>query len=99
MRWRRRTRPRPSRRRYAHGALHSAEAVPLTARRFLHTWPAMGVLGRAAARHVGRPLREVGLAEVYSCFPSAVRVQQRALGLDPPGTPTLTGGTALARAP
>ena len=87
------------RRLYAHVALHSSEAVTLTARRFLHTWPAMGVLGRAAAEHVGRPLRELGLAEVYSCFPSAVRVQQRALGLDLAGTPTLTGGMTFAGGP
>ena len=59
----------------------------------------MGVLGRAAARHIGRPLHEVPLAEVYSCFPAAVRVQQRELGLDPAGTPTLTGGMAFAGGP
>ena len=59
----------------------------------------MGVLGRAAARRIGRPLRELRLAEVYSCFPSAVRVQQRELGLDPDGTPTLTGGMAFAGGP
>ena len=39
------------------------------------------------------------LAEVYSCFPAAVRVQQRELGLDPDGTPTLTGGMAFAGGP
>jgi acetyl-CoA C-acetyltransferase len=59
----------------------------------------MGVLGRAAEAHLGRPLRELALAEVYSCFPAAVRVQQRELGLDPAGTPTLTGGMAFAGGP
>ena len=59
----------------------------------------MGVLGRAAALHVGRPLEELPLAEVYSCFPAAVRVQQRELGLDPAGTPTLTGGMAFSGGP
>ena len=49
--------------------------------------------------HLGRPLRELRLAEVYSCFPAAVRVQQRELGLDPAGTPTLTGGMAFAGGP
>ena len=80
-------------------ALHCSEAVTLTARRRLDAWPAMGVLGRAAERHLGRPLRELRLAEVYSCFPAAVRVQQRELGLDPAGTPTLTGGMAFAGGP
>ena len=89
----------PERWLFPHVALHSSEAVTLTARRRLEQWPAMEVLGRAAATHLGRPLRELRLAEVYSCFPAAVRVQQRALGLDPGGTPTLTGGMAFAGGP
>ena len=84
---------------FPHVALHSSAAVTLTARRHLEEWPAMGVLGRAAALHVGRPLEELPLAEVYSCFPAAVRVQQRELGLDPAGTPTLTGGMAFSGGP
>ena len=39
------------------------------------------------------------MVEVYSCFPAAVRVQQRALGLDPTGPPTVTGGMAFAGGP
>ncbi len=84
---------------FPHVALHSSQAVTLTARRHLEAWPAMAVLGRTAARHLGRALREIPLAEVYSCFPAAVRVQQRELGLDPDGTPTLTGGMAFAGGP
>jgi acetyl-CoA C-acetyltransferase len=80
-------------------ALHCSAAVTLTARRFLHLWPAMGVLGRTAEAHLGVPLRQLPLAEVYSCFPAAVRVQQRELGLDRSGTPTLTGGMAFAGGP
>ena len=89
----------PERWLFPHVALHSSEAVTLTARRRPEQWPAMGVLGRAAAGHLGRPLAELRLAEVYSCFPAAVRVQQRELGLDPGGTPTLTGGMAFAGGP
>ncbi len=84
---------------FPHVALHSSQAVTLTARRHLHAWPGMAVLGRAAEDHLGRPLREVRRAEVYSCFPVAVRVQQRALDLDTSGTPTLTGGMAFAGGP
>jgi acetyl-CoA C-acetyltransferase len=80
-------------------ALHSSAAITLTARRELHRWPAMATLGGAAARHLGVPLSEIALAEVYSCFPAAVRVQQRELGLDPDGTPTLTGGMTFAGGP
>ena len=84
---------------FPHVALHSSAAVTLTARRRLEEWPAMGVLGRFAAAHIGRPLSAIRLAEVYSCFPAAVRVQQRELGLDPDGTPTLSGGMAFAGGP
>ncbi len=59
----------------------------------------MEVLGRAAAARIGRPVAEVDRLELYSCFPAAVRVQQRALGLDPVGTPTVTGGMAFAGGP
>jgi acetyl-CoA C-acetyltransferase len=89
----------PERWLFPHVALHSSEAITLTARRRLEEWPAMELLGRAAAHHLGRPLRDLRLAEVYSCFPAAVRVQQRALGLDPDGTPTITGGMAFAGGP
>lgn len=84
---------------FPHVAVHCTEAVTLTARRRLHRWPAMGVLGRAAEHRLGRRLRELALAEVYSCFPVAVRIQQRELGLDPEATPTLTGGMAFAGGP
>ena len=84
---------------FAHVALHCSQAVTLTARQRLDAWPAMDVLGQAAARALGRPLSEIELAEVYSCFPSAVRVQQRALGLARDETPTLTGGMAFAGGP
>jgi acetyl-CoA C-acetyltransferase len=80
-------------------ALDASHGVTLSMRRDLHRWPAMEVLGRRAAAHVGRPLAEVEVAEVYSCFPAAVRVQQRALGLPRSGTPTVTGGMAFAGGP
>ena len=80
-------------------ALHVSESVTLTARRHLHAWPAMEVLGRAAAKRLARPLADIAIADVYSCFPAAVRVQQRSLGLDPEGTPTVTGGMTFAGGP
>jgi acetyl-CoA C-acetyltransferase len=79
--------------------LESSHAVSLLARRDPHDWPAMDVLGRAAAERIGRPLSEVQHVELYSCFPAAVRVQQRVLGFDPSSTPTVTGGMAFAGGP
>ena len=59
----------------------------------------MEVLGRAAAEHLGAPLASLDHVEVYSCFPAAVRVQQRALGLPVDGVPTITGGEPFAGGP
>jgi acetyl-CoA C-acetyltransferase len=80
-------------------ALESSYALPLSRRAEMHRWPAMGVLGRAASGHVERRLDEIEHVELYSCFPAAVRVQQRELGLPPDLTPTLTGGMAFAGGP
>jgi len=79
--------------------LESSHAVSLLCRRRIDSWPAMEVLGDTAAVRIGRPVADVEVVEVYSCFPSAVRVQQRALRLPLDGTPTVTGGMAFAGGP
>jgi len=77
----------------------SSHAVSLLRRAEPHAWPAMGVLGRAVADRIGRPVAEAEIVEVYSCFPAAVRVQQRELGLDRAEVPTVIGGMAFAGGP
>ena len=79
--------------------LESSHAVSVLCRRRIGAWPAMEVLGGTAAARIGRRLDEVEVVELYSCFPSAVRVQQRELGLPLDGTPTVTGGMAFAGGP
>jgi acetyl-CoA C-acetyltransferase len=79
--------------------VESSAAVSVTKRRHLERWPAMRVLGEAAAERIGRPLADCDHAELYSCFPLAVRVQQRELGFPLGGTPTITGGMAFAGGP
>lgn len=77
--------------------VESSAALSLTKRRDLATWPAMRVLGDAASERIGRPLADCDHTELYSCFPLAVRVQQRELRVD--GTPTITGGMTFAGGP
>ena len=79
--------------------LESSHAVSMLAREQIAGWPAMEVLGETAGRWLGGPVARADVIEVYSCFPSAVRIQQRALGLDRSGTPTVTGGMAFAGGP
>jgi acetyl-CoA C-acetyltransferase len=79
--------------------LESSHALSLLRRVEPHRWPAMEALGARAAEWIGRPLADIEVIELYSCFPAAVRVQQRALGLGPETTPTVTGGMAFAGGP
>ena len=79
--------------------VESSAAMSLTKRRQLARWPAMRVLGEAASERIGRPLADCEHLELYSCFPLAVRVQQRELHLLEQGTPTITGGMAFAGGP
>jgi acetyl-CoA C-acetyltransferase len=79
--------------------LESSHAVSVLCRARIDAWPAMEALGGTAAAWLGRTVAEVEVTELYSCFPAAVRVQQRALGLDTGGTPTVTGGMAFAGGP
>lgn len=80
-------------------ALDTSWGLSLSRRAEVHRWPTMGQLGEATAQHLGAPVVEVSLAELYSCFPAAVRVQQRELRLPPEGAPTVLGGMAFAGGP
>ena len=84
---------------YPQVLVESSSSVPLSKRAELHRWPAMRVLGDASEAHLGRPLARIEHAEVYSCFPAAVRVQQRELGLPLDGTPTVMGAMPFAGGP
>lgn len=84
---------------FPHVALESTLAVSLSCRRDMHRWEAMKVLGDAAVQHLGRPLATMEHAELYSCFPVAVRIQQRELGFPLDSVPTITGGMAFAGGP
>jgi len=89
----------PDRRVFPYVGVESSQSLSLTRRADLHRWPAMAVLGRAAQRHIGRPLSTVDYVELYSCYPAAVRVQQAELGLEPAGPATITGGMTFAGGP
>ena len=73
--------------------------VSLAERRELHRSPGFAHAGRAAAAIADVAPADVAVHELYSCFPSAVRVQQRELGLDASLPVTVTGGMAFAGGP
>lgn len=84
---------------FPHAGLESSMSLSLSRRGDLHRWPAMEVLGMAAERHVGRRVADMEHIELYSCFPSAVAVQQSEFAADLDRVCTVTGGMAFAGGP
>ena len=64
--------------------------------------PAIRIAGARALELAGKGIDDVDLVDVYSCFPSAVQVAARELGLpvgDPERPLTVTGGLTFAGGP
>lgn len=79
-----------------------AERWNISERRDLRSAPVLGLAARAALRDAGVEVGEVALLDIYSCFPSAVRIAAAEIGvpLDDPGRPpTVTGGLSFAGGP
>jgi acetyl-CoA C-acetyltransferase len=89
----------PKRYVYPLAVVDSEHMVTLSERRDLHRSPGFALAGKAALAHVDRSIDAVEHLELYSCFPAAVRVQQRELRVDPNRRVTLTGGMSFAGGP
>ncbi|UTI67011.1 hypothetical protein NBH00_12570 [Paraconexibacter antarcticus] len=64
--------------------------------------PAIAAVGAAALGHAGLEIGDIDHLDLYSCFPSAVQVAARELGVDledPARAPTVTGGLTFAGGP
>ncbi|NRA06763.1 MAG: acetyl-CoA acetyltransferase [Myxococcales bacterium] len=77
----------------------SNQMLPLVARERPGDSPASRIAGRRALALAGLELEEIRHFELYSCFPSAVRIQAREFGLSLAPPRTLTGGMAFAGGP
>jgi acetyl-CoA C-acetyltransferase len=77
----------------------SNHMLPLSERAELHRSPGFRLAGERAFAAAGLPPDAVTHVELYSCFPVAVRVQQRELGVAPGRVPTVSGGMAFAGGP
>lgn len=78
------------------------DTLEISHRAELHRSPAIRIGGNRALQLAGLGIDDVGLVDVYSCFPSAVQVAAHELGLatDDPGRPlTVTGGLTFAGGP
>jgi acetyl-CoA C-acetyltransferase len=80
-------------------AAESNAMVPLTARRDLHRAAGFALAGTRALELAGTAIDAVDHIDLYSCFPAAVRVQARELGVDGERPLTVTGGMTFGGGP
>jgi acetyl-CoA C-acetyltransferase len=80
-------------------AAESNHMVSLSQRRPFQRAPGFAHAGRAALGRAGIAIGDVTLRELYSCFPVAVRLQCRELGISEGDELTVTGGMAFAGGP
>jgi len=77
----------------------SNHMLPLSERAEMHRSPGFRLAGERAFALAGLTPSAVDHVELYSCFPVAVRVQQRELGIAQDRVPTVSGGMAFAGGP
>lgn len=87
------------RRVHLHAVAESNHMVPVSQRRELDRSPGFALAGRAALEGAGIGAGDLAHIDLYSCFPFAVAVQARELGLGPGAQLTITGGMTFAGGP
>jgi len=86
------------RRVFAHAAAESNQMVPLPYRAEIHRWPAFEVVVDALGLTSPDAVMP-SIVDLYSCFPAAVQVQARALGLSLESPLTVSGGMTFGGGP
>lgn len=84
---------------FPYAGTESLTTTPVSERPVLFERPAIGLTGRLALKLAGTHIDEIAHIDLYSCFPAAVQVQARELGLPLDPVPTVTGGMAFAGGP
>jgi acetyl-CoA C-acetyltransferase len=82
---------------FVHAGGHAEEEWFVSQRRDLDAAPALGHVTRAALGHAG--VDEPEHVDLYSCFPSAVQIAAREIGLSLDRPLTVTGGLTFAGGP
>ncbi len=87
---------------FPHAGTDAHDTYLIGERAEFHRSPAIRIAGRRALELAGKGVDDMDFVDVYSCFPSAVQVAARELGLslDDPDRPlTVTGGLTFAGGP
>jgi acetyl-CoA C-acetyltransferase len=75
------------------------QMIPFTERRALHRSAGFARAGERTFAHAQRDVADAGHRELYSCFPVAVRLQMREIGIRDDRPLTETGGMPFAGGP
>lgn len=84
---------------FPHAGTDAHEHPFVSHRHHFYETPAIELAGRRALELAGTSIDEVDLIDLYSCFPAAVQLGARSLGLDPSRQLTRTGGLPFAGGP
>jgi acetyl-CoA C-acetyltransferase len=84
---------------FPHAAVESNAMIMLSERAEPHRSPAIAANGQALAGLTGIAPADAEYVDLYSCFPSAVRVQAAELGLSADRPLTVTGGMSFGGGP
>ena len=87
---------------FVHSGAQAKDEWHVSERRQLAASPAIHAVGTAACQHAGVAIDELAHIDLYSCFPVAVQIAARELGLaiDDAARPlTVTGGLTFAGGP
>ena len=84
---------------FPHAAIESNAMIMLSERAEPHRSPAIAAGGRALTELTGIAPADADHIDLYSCFPSAVRVQAAELGLTGDRPLTVTGGMSFGGGP
>jgi acetyl-CoA C-acetyltransferase len=84
---------------FLHAGADASDHWFVSNRADLHSSPAIRTAGTAALELAGTTAADLDHIDLYSCFPSAVQVAARELGLDIERQLTVTGGMSFAGGP
>ncbi len=84
---------------YLHAATDGPITRPVSKLETLDDQPAMRINGQRALELAGVDIDAIDHVDLYSCFPSAVQMGARALGIDERRPLTVTGGLTFAGGP
>lgn len=84
---------------YPHAATDARDHLYVSERDELHRSPAIRIAGARALELAGALPKDLAYRDLYSCFPSAVQVSVRELGLEAHPPLTVTGGLTFGGGP